>query len=93
MGLCHKPHLLFFFLKQKSKQKYLSRPSDTLSKRRGKKGKKCLTAPASLEKLTLNWKTSIPIAIVDRSCVAQTGRFFTPIHLFFGSPDEVDPST
>ena len=59
-----------------------------------KVSKKVKTAPALLEKLTLSWlKPSKPACCRQaRSCVAQTGQFLRQLHLFFGTPDEVNPA-
>ena len=78
---------LLFVLPQKVSKKHLTRPSvdgHPLQWER-EKGIKCLTTPASLEKLTLSWlKPSKPAYRRQaRSFVAQTGQFQTPTSLVF----------
>ena len=78
---------LLFVLKQKVSKKHLTRPSvdgHPLHWER-EKGRLCLTAPASLEKLALSWlKPSKPAYRRQaRSFVAQTGQFLTPTSLVF----------
>ncbi|MDD3321569.1 MAG: hypothetical protein PHS59_09015 [Paludibacter sp.] len=46
-----------------------------------------MTTPTSLEKLTLNWLK--PSKLTPSSL--KQDDFSRQLHLFFGSPDEVDP--
>jgi hypothetical protein len=52
-----------------------------------KVSKKFKTAPASLEKLTLSWLKPSKLAPLS----LKQDDFLRHLHLFFGSPDEVDP--
>ena len=52
-----------------------------------KVSKKVKTAPVSLEKLTFSW---LKLSKLAPSSLKQDS-FKRQLHLFFGSPDEVDP--
>jgi hypothetical protein len=78
---------LLFVLTQKVSKKHLTRPSvdgHPLQWER-EKGRKCLTAPASLEKLALSWLKPSKLAPLS----LKQDSFKRQLHLFFGSPDEV----
>jgi len=78
---------LLFVLPQKVSKKHLTRPAvdgHPLQWER-EKGRKCLTAPASLEKLTLSWLKPSKLAPLS----LKQDSFKCQLHLFFGSPDEV----
>ena len=73
-------------LTQKVSKKHLTRPpvgGHPLQWER-EKGRKCLTAPASLEKLALSWLK--PSKLAPSSLKLDS--FKRQLHLFFGSPDE-----